>query len=98
VAPSSVYGKFVKNSEILFSFSIYHFNQNYNALKLLCHDILLKLPAHPLRTGQARRGLPAMIYYFILCPLIPPRRRVLQETLQSKRSFAIIGVLSIVLL
>ena len=37
----------------------------------------LKLPAHPVKTVQARRGFPGRKFSFILCPLtpsIPPER------------------------
>jgi hypothetical protein len=32
----------------------------------------VKLPAHPVRTGQARRSYPGKEISFILCPLTPP--------------------------
>ncbi len=43
----------------------------------------VKLPVHPVRTGQARRGFPERNYHFILCPLTPPTRRGLRGTCRS---------------
>ncbi len=35
----------------------------------------MKLPGHPVRTGQAGRGFPEMKYYFIVCPFLPAGRQ-----------------------
>jgi len=35
----------------------------------------LKLPAHPVRTGQARRGLPGKVISFYIVPLDPAYRQ-----------------------
>jgi len=43
----------------------------------------MKLPAHRVRTGQVRRGLPGKEISFWLCPLIPPTRRGLRGTCRS---------------
>ena len=49
-------------------------------VKMTNLSIPLKLHAHPVRTGQARRGFPVMYYPFILCSsCLPPRLSLLRR-------------------
>jgi hypothetical protein len=50
-------------------------NGNFVSLPNYSLFHIVKLPAHPVRTGQARRGFPERQFHFILCPFLPTGRQ-----------------------